>query len=197
MATTAADLALPLQLRCWPARTPETPPRCPSPCPRPGCRAGSSSPTAPTTSARCPRNVADQLARRAEDLARLLDVPLQRWQPGDFFPGWSPDEDWFTLAAAEHASVFGRARIEQGLDQLHPSTAEFLTAGLAVPAEVVPAGAAPPVRPPSAGWTTSSVPTPRWSPRPSPWPGGVRAGRSPGGHRACSAPTSTPPPCRT
>ncbi len=82
-----------------------------------------------------PDDVAAQLEARAEDLARALGVPVERWQPADFFPGWSPDEDWFTLAAAEHAAVFGRERIEQGLDLLHPCTAEFLTAGLAVPVE--------------------------------------------------------------
>lgn len=133
MATTAGDLALQLAVLAGPhAGDPTALPVAlpPAGLPRRIILADRTDDLGPL-----PADVADQLARRAEDLARLLDVPLERWQPADFFPGWSPDEDWFTLAAAEHASVFGRARIEQGLDELHPTTAEFLTAGLAVPAE--------------------------------------------------------------
>ncbi len=110
-----------------------------------------------------PADVADQLARRAEDLARLLDVPLERWQPGDFFPGWSPDEDWFTLAAAEHASVFAaRASSRAWTSCTPPPRSSSPRASPSRRRSTCRPGAAG--TPPSAGWTTSSVPTPRWSP---------------------------------
>lgn len=82
-----------------------------------------------------PPEVAAALADGAERLAALLGVPLERRDPDAFFPGWSPDEDWFVLATAEHASVFGRERIERDADLLHPSAREFLLAGLEVSAE--------------------------------------------------------------
>lgn len=68
-------------------------------------------------------------------LADLLGVPVEERSPGGIFPGWSPDEDWFVLAAAEHASVFGRDRIERESHLLHPSAREFLDGGLAVTAD--------------------------------------------------------------
>lgn len=81
-----------------------------------------------------PAEVADAFERGVAQLTDLLGVPVERREPGWFFPGFSPDEDWFTIAAAEHASLYGRAKIERELDRLHPSAQEFLTNGLAVTA---------------------------------------------------------------
>ena len=127
----------------------------------------------------------------------MLGVPVERWQPADFFPGWSPDEDWFTLAAAEHAAVFGRERIERGLDLLHPCTAEFLTAGLAVPVEDYLAARR---RRYAAVRRLDDDPGCRHragDPDRRASPDGGRAGRSTAARPACSAPTSTPRPSRT
>lgn len=82
-----------------------------------------------------PADVAEAFHRAASQLVDLLRVPVTHREPGWFFPGYSPDEDWFVIAAAEHASLYGRASIERDLDQLYPSTQEFLTNGLAITAD--------------------------------------------------------------
>jgi len=82
-----------------------------------------------------PPDVAAALSTKAHELADVLRVPVETREPGWFFPGYSPDEDWFTIAAAEHASLYGRQRIERDLGQLYPSTQEFLTFGLSVSAD--------------------------------------------------------------
>lgn len=82
-----------------------------------------------------PADVAEAFERGVAQLTELLGLPVERREPGWFFPGFSPDEDWFTIATAEHASLFGRDKIEHDLDRLHPSAREFLTLGLAVTAE--------------------------------------------------------------
>lgn len=83
-----------------------------------------------------PTEVAEAFHQAVDRLARLLDVPVEHSVPGTFFPGWRPDEDWFVLAAPEHASALGRDRIERGADQLHFTSREFLLAGLAVSTDV-------------------------------------------------------------
>jgi Asp-tRNA(Asn)/Glu-tRNA(Gln) amidotransferase A subunit family amidase len=82
-----------------------------------------------------PAEVAAAFHDAAGRLAALLGARVATMEPGDLFPGWSPDEDWFTIASAEHASVFGRARIERDAGSLHPSAREFLLGGLAVDAD--------------------------------------------------------------
>ncbi|BDZ45622.1 amidase [Naasia aerilata] len=81
-----------------------------------------------------PAEVADAFAASAAQLAELLGVPVEHRIPESFFPDWSPDEDWFVLATAEHASAFGRERIERDAELLHPSAREFLLEGLTVSA---------------------------------------------------------------
>ncbi|GAA2091461.1 amidase family protein [Pseudolysinimonas kribbensis] len=85
-----------------------------------------------------PADVAEAFHGAAERLAAVLGVgaaSVEHREPGWFFPGWSPDEDWFVIASAEHASVFGRERIERDAATLHPSAREFLQDGLAVDAD--------------------------------------------------------------
>ena len=82
-----------------------------------------------------PAEVADAFRAAADRLAALLGTAPELREPGWFFPGWSPDEDWFVLASAEHASVFGRERIERDAGSLHASAREFLQSGLAVDAD--------------------------------------------------------------
>ena len=82
-----------------------------------------------------PAEVAAAFHESADRLAELLGVPVEHREPGSFFPGFVPDEDWFVLATAEHASVFGRERIERDAHLLHPSAREFLLEGLAVSAD--------------------------------------------------------------
>lgn len=82
-----------------------------------------------------PQDVSSAFERAVVQLVDMLRIPTERRDPDSFFPGYSPDEDWFTIAAAEHASLYGRERIERDLAQLYPSTQEFLTSGLAISAE--------------------------------------------------------------
>jgi Asp-tRNA(Asn)/Glu-tRNA(Gln) amidotransferase A subunit family amidase len=82
-----------------------------------------------------PADVAAAFEHAAAQLIELIGIPAERREPGWFFPGYSPDEDWFVIATAEHASQYGRARIERDLAELYPSTREFLTGGLAVTAD--------------------------------------------------------------
>lgn len=65
-------------------------------------------------------------------LADLLHLSVEWRAPEDFFPEGSPDEDWFTLATAEHLAALGRDRVAAGAAQLHPSTREFLAIGAGV-----------------------------------------------------------------
>lgn len=79
-----------------------------------------------------PRGVADTFARAVDGLAQMLAVPVSWKEPGSFFSGGSPDNDWFTLATAEHATALGRELIAEHFSAMHPSTQSFLTDGLAV-----------------------------------------------------------------
>ncbi|MEO8093643.1 MAG: amidase [Pseudolysinimonas sp.] len=82
-----------------------------------------------------PTEISQAFYEAAERLTELLGATSERRVPGFFFPGWSPDEDWFVLASAEHTSVFGRERIERDAGMLHPSAREFLLDGLSVTAD--------------------------------------------------------------
>lgn len=82
-----------------------------------------------------PAEVAVAFAAASARLAAALDLPVERREPGWFFPGTHPDIDWFTIATAEHARMFGRAAIQERLGLLHPASREFLSAGLAVTIE--------------------------------------------------------------
>ena len=44
-------------------------------------------------------------------------------------------DDWFTIAGAEHAHLFGRERVEVNGDELHPATRGFLEDGMKVSLE--------------------------------------------------------------
>ncbi|ARC55627.1 Acylamidase [Frondihabitans sp. 762G35] len=76
--------------------------------------------------------VAEAFHEGAERLASTLGIPIEERAAGDFFPGASPDEDWFVLAAAEHVAALGRERIERDAASLHPSAREFLEYGLGI-----------------------------------------------------------------
>lgn len=79
-----------------------------------------------------PADVTDAFRSAVGQLATLLHLDVD-WRANDsFFPGESPDNDWFTLAGAEHAHRWGRERIAEGADMLHPNTLDFFRAGLEV-----------------------------------------------------------------
>jgi len=86
-----------------------------------------------------PASVATAFAHAAEELAHLLRLTPEHWEPVDFFPAGSPDNDWFTLATAEHLAALrddlGRQRVDQDREALHPSSREFLGLGAQIPIE--------------------------------------------------------------
>jgi Asp-tRNA(Asn)/Glu-tRNA(Gln) amidotransferase A subunit family amidase len=82
-----------------------------------------------------PAEVAEAFHAGAEQLGRLLGIPIEHRRSNRFFPGWRPDDDWFVIASAEHASALGRDRIERECEALHSNAREFLLAGLAVSAD--------------------------------------------------------------
>lgn len=82
-----------------------------------------------------PAAVATAFQSAVARLTDLLELPVEEREPGWFFPGYRPDDDWFTVASAEHASLYGRERIERDLERLHPSAREFLTMGLGIGAD--------------------------------------------------------------
>lgn len=88
-----------------------------------------------------PVEVATRHAAGVDALAELLGVPVEWHDPASFFAGLGvPDEDWFTLATAEHVAALAqtlgsRDRVAHAVRTpglLHPATVEFLGQGLAV-----------------------------------------------------------------
>ncbi len=176
MATTVADLALQLGAGRPHAGDPTA---LPVACPRPGCRAGSSSPTAPTTSARCPRTspTSSPAARRTWPACST-----SRWSggsPATSSPAGRPTRTgspWPRPSTPRSSAA--RASSGAWTSCTPPPRSSSPRASPSRRRSTCRPGAAG--TPPSAGWTTSSVPTPRWSPRPSPCPGGVPRGEIPG-----------------
>jgi len=79
-----------------------------------------------------PADVGTAFRSAVAALADVLHLTVEWWAPEDFFPDGSPDEDWFTLAAAEHLAALGRDRVAAGAAELHRSSREFLALGAEV-----------------------------------------------------------------
>lgn len=88
-----------------------------------------------------PVEVGARHAAGVEALAQLWGVPVEWHEPGSVFAGLGvPDDDWFTLATAEHVAALAqtlgsRARVAEAVHTpglLHPATVTFLDRGLAV-----------------------------------------------------------------
>jgi len=82
-----------------------------------------------------PGPVAAVFAAAGSAFADLTGAPVEPLAPGTVFASGDPDLDWFTLAAAEHVVALGRDQVIAGLARMHPSTAQFLSAGLDVTLE--------------------------------------------------------------
>lgn len=67
--------------------------------------------------------------RAVQMFSAAFDVPVEWREPSDFFPDSSPDDDWYVIAAAEHASAVGPALLT---GELQSSTRAFLEFGLEV-----------------------------------------------------------------
>ncbi|QNE35350.1 amidase [Leifsonia shinshuensis] len=79
-----------------------------------------------------PPEIRDTFHQSADRLTQLLGVPAHHLEPGALSPGWSPDQDWFVIASAEHSQAIGAARITWQADTLHPNTRDFLSRGIEI-----------------------------------------------------------------
>jgi Asp-tRNA(Asn)/Glu-tRNA(Gln) amidotransferase A subunit family amidase len=79
-----------------------------------------------------PPEVAGLFDRALDRLREVLGLDAQRVEAGHLFGPANVDDDWFSIAGAEHAHRLGRERIEAHGDELHPATRAFLEGGLKV-----------------------------------------------------------------
>ena len=80
-----------------------------------------------------PAVVATAFRSAATELATLLGAEVRQLDQEEVFAGLGdPDTDWFTLATAEHVNALGRAFVEESMQAMHPSTAQFMRHGLGV-----------------------------------------------------------------
>ena len=79
-----------------------------------------------------PPEVAGPFARALERLQEVLGLEAERIDAARLFGEDNLDDDWFTIAGAEHAHGLGRTRIEEHGEELHPAARAFLEAGLKV-----------------------------------------------------------------
>lgn len=130
-ATSVDDLALLLQVESGPvAGDPGTPPYLPPPSEDPISslwvveRFASDEPLSP--------EVGEVFLTAVQRMAQLLDLKPQRTTHRELFGDVNPDDDWYTTAASEHVSRFGREWVEAGLSRMHPGTRSFMEYGLQV-----------------------------------------------------------------
>ncbi|MEO8107273.1 MAG: amidase [Actinomycetes bacterium] len=79
-----------------------------------------------------PDNVRAPFETAVEQMGSLLGVHPQRVTARDLCGDVDVDDDWFTIATAEHVARFGRVWVEQGLEQMHPAARGFMEWGLAI-----------------------------------------------------------------
>jgi Asp-tRNA(Asn)/Glu-tRNA(Gln) amidotransferase A subunit family amidase len=79
-----------------------------------------------------PSEVANLFDGALERLQEVIGLAAVRVDAGRLFGPFNLDDDWFTIAGAEHAHHLGRGRIEARGDELHPATRGFLEDGLKV-----------------------------------------------------------------
>lgn len=70
-------------------------------------------------------------ARALDMFAEAFGIHVERKNPDDFFPNTSPDNDWYVLAAAEHANSLEESVLAAALA---PGTRAFIDYGLSVSA---------------------------------------------------------------
>ncbi|HEX5017284.1 MAG TPA: amidase [Actinomycetes bacterium] len=66
------------------------------------------------------------------NMAEMLGVPVQPVSSRELWGDVDFDDDWFTVATAEHIAKFGREWVERGLEQMHPGARGFMEWGLGV-----------------------------------------------------------------
>jgi Asp-tRNA(Asn)/Glu-tRNA(Gln) amidotransferase A subunit family amidase len=79
-----------------------------------------------------PDDVRQPLEAGVQQMGELFGVELVRIRARDLCGDVDVDDDWFTIATAEHVARFGREWVEQGLEQMHPAARGFMEWGLRI-----------------------------------------------------------------
>lgn len=77
-------------------------------------------------------SIANTFFEAVERLSEALQLPVEWKDPNSFFSSGNPDNDWFTLATAEHVASLGRQFVKDNLTEMHPTTQSFLEDGMKV-----------------------------------------------------------------
>ena len=85
-----------------------------------------------TSDAPLPGNIAPLFEDAVAQLSEVIGVPAQHVTPRELSGDTDIDDDWFTIATAEHVARFGREWVEAGLEQMHPGARGFMEWGLGV-----------------------------------------------------------------
>ncbi len=79
-----------------------------------------------------PENVRAPFEDAVAKMGKMLGVAPVRISARDLCGDVDVDDDWFTIATAEHVARFGRAWVQQGLEQMHPAARGFMEWGLGI-----------------------------------------------------------------
>jgi Asp-tRNA(Asn)/Glu-tRNA(Gln) amidotransferase A subunit family amidase len=79
-----------------------------------------------------PPDVASPFETAVRHMSAVLEMQPQHIDATVLTGGINPDEDWYTVATAEHVTRFGRAWVEKSLDQMHAGARGFMEWGLRV-----------------------------------------------------------------
>lgn len=79
-----------------------------------------------------PANVRAPFEEAVAKMGKMLGVAPVRISARDLCGDVDVDDDWFTIATAEHVARFGRAWVQQGLEQMHPAARGFMEWGLGI-----------------------------------------------------------------
>jgi Asp-tRNA(Asn)/Glu-tRNA(Gln) amidotransferase A subunit family amidase len=82
-----------------------------------------------------PAEAAVPFAAASASFADIFGTDIEAVTPSQLFADARIDDDWFTIAGAEHAHGFGGAWYDAHAQELHPSTRSFLENGFAVTIE--------------------------------------------------------------
>jgi Asp-tRNA(Asn)/Glu-tRNA(Gln) amidotransferase A subunit family amidase len=85
-----------------------------------------------TSDAALPDEVAPMFETAVVHMSDLVGVPVQRVTSRQLCGDADIDDDWFTVATAEHVARFGREWVEAGLEQMHPAARGFMEWGLGI-----------------------------------------------------------------
>jgi Asp-tRNA(Asn)/Glu-tRNA(Gln) amidotransferase A subunit family amidase len=85
-----------------------------------------------TSDGALPDDIAPLFDAAVQHMSELIGAPAPPISASQLCGGVDIDDDWFTIATAEHVGRFGRAWIEAGLEQMHPGARGFMEWGLGV-----------------------------------------------------------------